>query len=222
MPAPERTRNDPKSGNVFCVEHRVPAAERVRMNGHHGGILWFTGLSGAGKSTLAVELERLLVRSGCQTYLLDGDNLRQGLNADLGFSPADRAENIRRVGEVAALFADAGMIVISAFISPYRADRDRVRAAHREIFHEIHINAPLEVCESRDVKGLYQRARAGAIAEFTGISAPYEPPLAPELELRTGEWPVARCVVELAQYAERHFLVGSQRTLQPGPAAAEA
>jgi len=222
VPAPERTRSEPKSGNVFSVEHRVPAAERVRMNGHRGGILWFTGLSGAGKSTLAVELERLLVRSGCQTYLLDGDNLRQGLNADLGFSPADRAENIRRVGEVAALFADAGMIVISAFISPYRADRERVRAAHQAIFHEIYINAPLDVCESRDVKGLYQRARAGAIAEFTGISAPYEPPLAPELELRTGEWPVARCVVELAQYAERHFLVGSQRTLQPGPAAAEA
>src|SRR5688572_2834601 len=120
----EQPRNEPKSGNVFSVEHRVPAAERVRMNAHRGGILWFTGLSGAGKSTLAVELERLLVRSGCQAYLLDGDNLRQGLNADLGFSPADRAENIRRVGEVAALFADAGMIVISAFISPYRADRE--------------------------------------------------------------------------------------------------
>jgi adenylyl-sulfate kinase len=219
---PEQPRNEPKSGNVFSVEHRVPAAERVRMNAHRGGILWFTGLSGAGKSTLAVELERLLVRSGCQAYLLDGDNLRQGLNADLGFSPADRAENIRRVGEVAALFADAGMIVISAFISPYRADRERVRAAHRTLFHEIYINATLEVCESRDVKGLYQRARAGALPEFTGVSAPYEPPLAPELELPTGEWPVARCVVELAQYAERHFLLGSQRTLQPGPAVAEA
>jgi bifunctional enzyme CysN/CysC len=195
----------PKSANLSHTEHRVLPAGRARMNGHRGAILWFTGLSGAGKSTLAVELERLLFRKGCQAYLLDGDNLRRGLNADLGFSHADRTENIRRVGEVAALMADAGLIVITAFISPYRLDRDRVRAAHPELFHEVYINAPLEVCESRDVKGLYRKARAGQIAEFTGVSAPYEPPVAPELEIRTGEWAVARCIAELAHYVQRNF-----------------
>jgi bifunctional enzyme CysN/CysC len=139
-------------------------------------------------------------------FLIDGDNVRQGLNADLGFSPEDRSENIRRVGEVAALMAEAGMIVISAFISPYRLDRDRVRAAHPEFFHEIYINAPLEVCESRDVKGLYQKARAGQIAQFTGVSAPYEAPLGPELEVCTGEWPVARCLAELAVYVQKNLM----------------
>ena len=198
----QRQAAAPKSANLFHTEHRVLPADRARMNGHRGGILWFTGLSGAGKSTLAVELERLLFRKGCQVYLLDGDNVRHGLNADLGFSPQDRTENIRRVGEVAALMAEAGMIVISAFISPYRLDRDRVRAAHPEVFHEIYINASLEVCESRDVKGLYRKARAGQIPEFTGISAPYEPPVAPELEIRSGEWTVARCLAELALYVQ--------------------
>lgn len=196
----------PKSGNLRTVHHRVLAADRAHMNGHRGGILWFTGLSGAGKSTLAVELEWLLFRKGCQAFLIDGDNVRQGLNADLGFSPEDRSENIRRVGEVAALMAEAGMIVISAFISPYRLDRDRVRAAHPGIFHEIHINAPLEVCEARDVKGLYQKARAGKIPQFTGISAPYELPIAPELEIRTAEWPLARCLAELTLYVQRSFI----------------
>jgi bifunctional enzyme CysN/CysC len=192
------------SNAPFVVAPRVSGAERARRNGHRGAILWFTGLSGAGKSTLAAALERRLFASGYQVCLLDGDDLRRGLNADLGFSPAARAENIRRVGEVSALIAEAGMLVISAFISPYRADRERVRAAHREHFHEIHINAPLAVCEARDVKGLYRRARAGEIAEFTGVSAPYEPPLAPELVIPSGEWPVARCVARLALYvAER-------------------
>jgi bifunctional enzyme CysN/CysC len=196
----------PKSENLHTVEHRVLPADRARMNGHRGGILWFTGLSGAGKSTLAVELERLLFRKGCQVFLIDGDNVRQGLNADLGFSPEDRSENIRRVGEVAALMAEAGMIVISAFISPYRLDRERVRSAHPGFFHEIYINAPLEVCERRDVKGLYQKARAGEIKQFTGVSAPYEAPLAPELEIRTAEWPVARCLAELALYVQKSLM----------------
>jgi bifunctional enzyme CysN/CysC len=207
--ADQRQPAAPKSGNLTTVEHRVVLAERARMNGHGGGILWFTGLSGAGKSTLAVELERLLFRKGCQVFLLDGDNMRQGLNADLGFSPEDRSENIRRVGEVAALFAEAGMIAISAFISPYRRDRDRLRAAHPDCFHEVYINAPLEVCEARDVKGLYQRARSGEIAEFTGVSAPYEPPIAPELEIRTAEWPLARCIAELAVFVQQKFSVNS-------------
>ena len=195
----------PKASNLFAVEHRVLPAERARMNGHRGAILWFTGLSGAGKSTLAVELERMLFHKGYHAFLLDGDNLRRGLNADLGFSPAERSENIRRVGEVAALFAEAGTIVITAFISPYRVDRDRVRAAHRACFNEIYINAPLEVCETRDTKGLYKRARAGEVKEFTGVSAPYEPPLAPELEVPTAEWPVARCLAELAYFVQQRF-----------------
>ena len=172
----------------------------MRMNGHRGAIVWFTGLSGAGKSTLAVALERALFDKGCQCYVLDGDNVRQGLNADLGFSPADRAENIRRVGEVAALFAEAGMVAISAFISPYRADRDRIRAAHQEYFSEIFINAPLDVCESRDPKGLYRRARAGQLSDFTGVSAPYEAPAAAELELRTDLLDIDECVATLVKF----------------------
>jgi bifunctional enzyme CysN/CysC len=201
----DQRRALPKSDNIFAVEHRISALERTKRNGHRGAILWFTGLSGAGKSTLAVELERLLFGKGHQVFLLDGDNVRAGLNSDLGFSPDDRAENIRRVGEAAALFAEAGLIVITAFISPYRADRERVRAAHREYFHEVYINAALEVCEKRDTKGLYRKARAGQLKEFTGISAPYEPPLAPELEIRSGEWPVARCLAELVLYVQQNL-----------------
>lgn len=190
----------PKSVNLASVSHHVAAEDRMRMNGHRGAIVWFTGLSGAGKSTLAVALERALFDKGCQCYVLDGDNVRQGLNADLGFSPADRAENIRRVGEVAALFAEAGMVAISAFISPYRADRDRIRAAHQEYFSEIFINAPLDVCESRDPKGLYRRARAGQLSDFTGVSAPYEAPAAAELELRTDLLDVDACVATLVKF----------------------
>ena len=192
----------PKSENLVTVPHRVLTDDRARFNGHRGGVLWFTGLSGAGKSTLAVELERLLFSRGYQVYLLDGDNVRQGLNADLGFSPQHRSENIRRVGEVAGLFADAGLVVISAFISPYRADRERARAAHPGSFFEIFINAPLHVCEARDAKGLYRRARAGVIRDFTGVSAPYERPLVPDLEIPTAEWPVERCLSELARFIE--------------------
>jgi bifunctional enzyme CysN/CysC len=194
-----------KSENVFTVAHRVSEQDRVKANRHRGGILWFTGLSGAGKSTLAIELERALFAERYQVYTLDGDNVRQGLSSDLGFSPEDRAENIRRIGEVAALFAEAGFVVITAFISPYRADRDRIRAAHPKIFHEIFINAPLEVCEARDSKGLYRRARAGEVKEFTGVSAPYEAPLTPELEMRTAEKPVQACVDELVAFVERRL-----------------
>jgi bifunctional enzyme CysN/CysC len=194
---------EPKSQNLGTVEHRVGEADRTRRNGHHGGILWFTGLSGAGKSTLAVELERVLFEKGFQVALLDGDNVRKGLSADLGFSPEDRAENIRRIGEVAALFAEMGAIVITAFISPYRADRERIRAQHGKLFHEIYISAPLAVCERRDVKGLYRKARAGEIKEFTGISAPYEPPTAAELEVPSGSLDVEECVERLVGYVER-------------------
>ena len=185
--------------------------DRTRANDHRGGILWFTGLSGAGKSTLAVALERALFAKGYQVFLLDGDNVRQGLSADLGFSPADRAENIRRIGEVAALFAEAGMVIVTAFISPYRADRDRIRGLHPDYFNEVYINAPLEVCEARDAKGLYRKARAGELKEFTGISAPYEPPLSPELEIRTGEHSIEECVTQLLRYAERRFTTAAAR-----------
>jgi bifunctional enzyme CysN/CysC len=201
----QRRGTAPKAANLFSVRHRISRDDRARLSGHRGGILWFTGLSGSGKSTLAVELERVLHAKGYQVFLLDGDNVRQGLCADLGFSPQDRTENIRRVGEVSALFAEAGMIVVSAFISPYRVDRDRIRGAHGDVFHEVYINAPLHVCESRDVKGLYKKARAGQVKEFTGISAPYEAPVAPELEIPSGEWTPERCIATLSEYVERRL-----------------
>jgi bifunctional enzyme CysN/CysC len=201
----DRGRPPPQSANVFTVAHRVSEDDRGNANRHRGGILWFTGLSGAGKSTLAIELERALFAKRYQAYTLDGDNVRQGLSADLGFSHRDRTENIRRVGEVAALFAEAGFVAIAAFISPYRADRDHIRAAHPRHFNEIYINAPLEVCEARDNKGLYRRARSGELKDFTGVSAPYEPPLAPELEVRSGEQPVAACLAELLAFVERRL-----------------
>jgi bifunctional enzyme CysN/CysC len=194
-----------RATNITMVGHGVAREARHVRNGHKGGVLWFTGLSGAGKSTLALALEARLFAKGYHVYVLDGDNIRDGLNANLGFSPADRAENIRRVGEVAALFADAGFLVISSFISPYRADRERARAAAPEAFHEIFIEAPLEVCEARDPKGLYKRARAGEIAEFTGVSSPYEPPESPELVVHTGEGAVDDCLSELMAYVERAF-----------------
>jgi bifunctional enzyme CysN/CysC len=196
-----------KSTNISEVEHRIPADNRAQRHGHRGGVLWFTGLSGAGKSTLAMEVEHRLFTHGYHVYVLDGDNVRRGLNANLGFSPDDRAENIRRVGEVAALFADAGFICITAFISPYQADRDRARASSGKAFHEIYIEADLETCERRDPKGLYKKARAGEIADFTGVSAPYEPPAAAELSVDTANSPVEDCVKEIVDYIERAFLL---------------
>jgi bifunctional enzyme CysN/CysC len=194
-----------RATNITMVGHGVAREARAVRNGHKGGVLWLTGLSGSGKSTLALALEGRLFAKGYHVYVLDGDNIRDGLNANLGFSPADRAENIRRVGEVAALFADAGFLVISSFISPYRADRERARRAVPEAFHEIHIEAPLEVCEARDPKGLYKRARSGEIPEFTGISSPYEPPEQAELVIHTGERSVDDCLSELMAYVEREF-----------------
>ncbi len=191
-----------KATNVFEVEHGVTADARRLRNGHRGGILWFTGLSGAGKSTLAVGLERALFNKGYQVYVLDGDNVRHALSANLGFSPEDRAENIRRVAAVAALFADAGFIVISAFISPYRADRERAREACGTAFREVHIKADLAVCEQRDPKGLYKRARSGEIKEFTGVSAPYEAPDKPDLEIDTGAMSVEECLQALQAFVE--------------------
>lgn len=201
-----------KSTNITEVAHRVPATERARVNGHRGGVLWLTGLSGSGKTTLAFELEHRLFDKGCQVYVLDGDNVRHGVSADLGFSAADRAENIRRIGEVAALFADAGLIVLTAFISPYRADRKRARkAVERTLgpngFHEVYLSADLAACEGRDPKGLYARARRGEIADFTGISAPYEAPERAEIVVDTAGESVTNSAERLAAYAIRVFEV---------------
>ncbi len=194
-----------KSENLTSVEHRVTAPHRTERNGHSGGVLWFTGLSGSGKSTLAMAVEQRLFNKGYHVYVLDGDNVRGGLNANLGFSPEDRAENIRRVGEVAGLFADSGVICISAFISPYRADRERARAAAKVGFHEIFIKAGLDACERRDPKGLYRKARAGEIADFTGISAPYEAPSKAELVVDTEAADIEESVRQVVDYVERNF-----------------
>jgi bifunctional enzyme CysN/CysC len=199
-----------KPENLTPVDHKVTGASRAERFGHRGGILWFTGLSGAGKSTLAMAVEQHLFRKGYAVYVLDGDNVRSGLNANLGFSPEDRVENIRRVGEVAALFADAGFLCITAFISPYRADRARARQAGGEAFHEIYIRADLETCERRDPKGLYRRARAGEIAEFTGVSAPYEPPESAALIVDTTRESVDACVEQILRYIATSFAISSR------------
>jgi adenylylsulfate kinase len=190
-----------KATNIVWHPGAVNRADRERLNGHRGCIVWLTGLSGSGKSTIAVELEKRLWDRNVRAFILDGDNIRHGLNKNLGFSPADRTENIRRIGEVAKLFTDAGMVAITAFISPYRADRDQVRALVPEgDFVEVFVECPIEVCEQRDVKGLYQKARAGQIPEFTGISAPYEAPLRPELTIRTHEQPPAASAQQVLDY----------------------
>ncbi|WP_298366099.1 adenylyl-sulfate kinase [Azospirillum sp.] len=193
---------DSASANLTEVSHTVSLDERAAANGHKGGILWLTGLSGAGKSTLAMALERALFDRGWQTFVLDGDNVRNGLNAGLGFSPDDRTENIRRVAETAKLFADAGVVVIASLISPLRADRARARVIGGDRFHEIHVAADLSVCEDRDPKGLYKKARAGEIAEFTGVSAPYEAPESPELLIDTGALDRSEALAQLLDYVD--------------------
>lgn len=208
-----RAETQMSARNLVSVEHRVTAEQRALRNSHRGGVLWLTGLSGAGKSTLAVALEQVLFARGFQVFVLDGDNVRLGLNSNLGFSPDDRAENIRRVGEAAALFAEAGFLVVTAFISPYRADRARARAAAERVlgmggFHEIHVNASLATCEARDPKGLYRKARAGEIAEFTGVSAPYEAPESPEIAIDTQQLDAERSTQLLVAYAVEKFKRG--------------
>ena len=177
-----------KATNVHWHEGQIKQENREKMNGHKGVCIWYTGLSGSGKSTIAVRVEEKLFERGIKTYILDGDNIRHGLNKNLGFSPEDRTENIRRIGEVSRLFVDAGIMVMTAFISPYREDRDKVRALLKDReFIEVFVDATIETCEERDPKGLYKKARAGEIKEFTGISAPYEEPLKPELVVNTTE-----------------------------------
>jgi len=198
--------NEPKSKNIFWHQGDITKEDRERQGGHRGVCIWFTGLSGSGKSVIAHEVENQLFEKGVRTYVLDGDNIRHGLNRDLGFSPEDRTENIRRIGEVAKLFVDAGIMVMTAFISPYREDRDQVRRLMKDgEFIEIYVEADLETCEQRDPKGLYKKARAGEIKEFTGISAPYEPPLNPELVINTTrETNVKKNARKVIQYLEQH------------------
>jgi adenylylsulfate kinase len=202
--------NTRQSRNTVWHHATVTRTRREAQNGHKSAILWFTGLSGAGKSTLAHAVEESLHGMGCRTFVLDGDNVRHGLCGDLGFSKQDREENIRRVGEMAKLFVEAGVITLTAFISPFRADRARVRGLvpHGD-FLEIYCRCPLETCETRDVKGLYKRARAGEIADFTGISAPYEEPENPEIVIETGTTPLDACVDGvLARLRERGIVPG--------------
>jgi adenylylsulfate kinase len=191
------------SANVVWHKTKVSRSDREHLLGQKGVVLWFTGLPCSGKSTIANEVAFLLHRRGHLTYVLDGDNIRHGLNKDLGFSPEDREENIRRIGEVANLFADAGLIAITAFISPYRKDRERVRRLLGDgRFFEIYVNCPLSVCIRRDTKGMYAKAQQGEIAQFTGISAPYEPPQNPEIELRTDLMSIGECAQKVIDYLE--------------------
>lgn len=201
--------HQPKSKNIVWSHGHITREHRRELLGHGAGTVWFTGLSGSGKSTIATAVERVLCEQGTLAYVLDGDNIRHGLNANLGFSPEDRTENIRRIGEVAKLFNDAGVIVLTAFISPYRADRDAVRANLPEgEFVEVLVDCPLEVCEERDVKGLYEKARAGKIPEFTGVSAPYEAPERPELVLPTHELDLEACVGRVLDELEKRSWLG--------------
>ena len=194
--------------NIVWHHATVTRARREMQNGHRGAIIWFTGLSGSGKSTLAHAVEENLYQQGCRTFVLDGDNVRHGLSGDLGFSSKDRVENIRRIGEMAKLFMEAGVIVLTAFISPYRADRERVRGmVEHGDFIEIYCNAPIEICESRDVKGMYKKARAGQIAEFTGISSPYEVPENAELTVDTGRAELEACVQQVIRGMAQRGLI---------------
>ncbi len=197
-----------KATNITWHEHKVSREEREKLLGQKGVILWFTGLSGSGKSTVANEVSHRLHQMGKLSYILDGDNIRHGLNKDLGFSPEDRAENIRRISEVANLFADAGVITITAFISPYRKDRDFCRELAGEgRFIEIYVKASVETCEKRDPKGLYKKARAGEIKEFTGISAPYEEPLNPEIILDSDNLTIEEEVEKVMNYLKEKGIV---------------
>jgi len=201
--------------NLTAVSHAVGRDERTRANGHDGAVIWLTGLSGAGKSTLAMALERQLFDRGHLVYVLDGDNVRGGLNGDLGFSAEDRAENIRRVAEAAKLFADAGLVVVTAFISPYRTDRRLAREIVGEGFHEVFVKADLSVCEERDPKGLYTKARAGHIPAFTGVSDPYEEPVEPDLVVDTVERSAEACTADLLRFVEDRIKISGRRAAVP-------
>ncbi len=204
--------NNGTTNNVVWHRATVTRERRERLNGHKGACLWFTGLSGAGKSTIAHAVEEQLHQRGCRTFVFDGDNVRHGLCSNLGFSREDRCENIRRIGEMTKLFVDAGVIALTAFISPFKADRERVRSllSDRD-FIEIYCRCPLEVCESRDVKGMYKKARAGEIKEFTGISSPYQEPEKPELILNTADNSVETCVNLIMKLLKSHEIIKGTR-----------
>lgn len=190
-----------KATNIHWHQGAIRRADRERMKGHRSFTLWFTGLSASGKSTLASAVEQALFERGVHTYILDGDNIRHGLNRNLGFSPEDREENIRRIGEVAKLLRDAGIINMTAFISPYIKDRQLARdLGIVEDFIEVFVDCPVEICEARDPKGMYKKAREGLIKEFTGVSAPYEAPENPEIRLRTDSMTVEQCVQAILDY----------------------
>jgi len=199
-----------KATNITWHHSKVTREDREKLLKQKGVVIWFTGLSASGKSTIAHTVEEKLYDRGILTYVLDGDNIRHGLNKNLGFSPQDREENIRRIGEVGKLFTDAGIITMTAFISPYRADRDKARQLHEPgRFIEVFVDAPLSVLEERDPKGLYKKARAGQIPEFTGISAPYEAPLNPEIHLDTSKMTVEECADAVIQYLEEKEIIPS-------------
>jgi len=199
-----------KSTNTVWHHATVTRALREQMNGHKSAVLWFTGLSGAGKSTIAHAVEERLYELGCRTYVLDGDNVRHGLCGDLGFSMEDRHENIRRIGEMAKLFGDAGVITLTAFISPLRSDRQRVRQLVGDDFVEIYCRCSVEVCEGRDVKGLYKKARAGEIKDFTGISSPYEEPENPEIVIDSGIISLEQSVDTIIAYLQSHGIFSNR------------
>jgi len=200
-----------KSTNITWHKPLVTQEDRDKRNGYKGAVLWFTGLPSSGKSTLAHQLERSLFDRGCNAYVLDGDNLRHRLNKDLSFSPEDRQENIRRIGEVANLFADSGSIVIAAFISPYREDREQARALNEPgRFFEVYCKCSLETCEERDPKGLYKRARKGEVKGFTGVSAPYEEPEDPEITIETDGQSLDECVSKILSFLEKEGVMSAR------------
>lgn len=200
-----------KSSDVVWHQASVSHQDRVAGNGHQAAVLWFTGLSGSGKSTLANAVDKMLHERGASTYVLDGDNVRHGLNGDLGFSDSDRVENIRRIGEVAKLFVDAGLLVSTAFISPFATDRAMVRSLLSDKqFIEVFVDTPLEVCEQRDPKGLYKQARAGEIKHFTGIDSAYEAPSAPDVRLDTARYNVQQCAQQVIDYLIAQQLIGAR------------
>ncbi|NSL52239.1 adenylyl-sulfate kinase [Calidifontibacillus erzurumensis] len=197
-----------KSTNIVWHETSVTKEDRRKQNNHHSFVIWFTGLSGSGKSTIANALAKKLFEKEIKNYVLDGDNIRHGLNRDLGFSDKDRTENIRRIGEVAKLFVDSGQVVLTAFISPFRTDRELVRnLLEKDEFIEVYVKCPLEDCEKRDPKGLYKKAREGIIPEFTGISSPYEEPIDPEITLETNKYSIDQCVEQLIDYLSSKNLI---------------
>ncbi|MFH0944295.1 MAG: adenylyl-sulfate kinase [Planctomycetota bacterium] len=208
--------NQPKSKNISNLDLKVSRVEREALTGHRGVTVWFTGLSASGKSTVAVLVDQMLTARGAHCFVLDGDNIRQGLNRDLGFSPEDRNENIRRIGEVARLFSQAGIINLTAFISPYRGDRNQSRALQDPgDFIEVYVDSPLDVCERRDPRGLYRLAREGKIPEFTGISAPYEEPLQPELVLHTDRESEQESAAAVVAYLEKRGYLPGLQASQP-------